>query len=309
MRQPEVGQLDPLDAVLQQDVRRLDVAMNQPLFVGGRESCGDLIADPQNLRQAGRPLAIELLLQRAAFNVLHHDEWRPVLFVDRVNGHHMLVGDRSGSTGFPDEPPAGRRVGGEFSGDHLDRHDAVQLFVERFEDRPHPSLPYDLQNVVVAESTDGIGPCRRLKKFEPRHIAHNGLRSGLAESQLARRGCSADLLDGRSFEKLAGRVVSGQQRLQLLAVFRISGADPVQIGRPRRGCGKIESDFEESGIVHVESSASRAVELSAPPCVNGRGSGSLGPRILQGIHLRWPAGKFPVEPCPCVSPMPLDGCG
>ena len=36
--QAEVGDLDALDAVLQQDVGRLDVAMDQPLRVGGRQA-------------------------------------------------------------------------------------------------------------------------------------------------------------------------------------------------------------------------------------------------------------------------------
>ena len=52
--QAEVGDLHALDAVLQQDVRRLDVAMDQPLRVGrGQARCG-LHADPQDRVQVER---------------------------------------------------------------------------------------------------------------------------------------------------------------------------------------------------------------------------------------------------------------
>ena len=57
--QAEVGDLDPLDAVLQQDVRRLDVAMDQPLRVGGRQPRGRLHADAEDLVELQRPLRVE----------------------------------------------------------------------------------------------------------------------------------------------------------------------------------------------------------------------------------------------------------
>ena len=52
--QAEVGELDPLDAVLQQDVGRLDVAVDQPLRVRRRQPGGRLHADPQDLAGAER---------------------------------------------------------------------------------------------------------------------------------------------------------------------------------------------------------------------------------------------------------------
>ena len=52
------------DAVLQQDVGRLDVAVDQPLGVGRRQAGGRLHADAQDLRQLQRPAAVEPLLQR-----------------------------------------------------------------------------------------------------------------------------------------------------------------------------------------------------------------------------------------------------
>ena len=46
--QAEVGDLDPLDAVLQQDVGRLDVAVDQALGVGRGQAGGDLHADAED---------------------------------------------------------------------------------------------------------------------------------------------------------------------------------------------------------------------------------------------------------------------
>ncbi len=54
--QAEVGDLHPLDPVLQKDVGRLDVAMDQSLGMGRGQARSRLHADPQDLLQvqAGR---------------------------------------------------------------------------------------------------------------------------------------------------------------------------------------------------------------------------------------------------------------
>ena len=58
---------DALDAIFQQNVGRLDVAMHQPLRVRRGQAGGDLHADPQDLRAAGSgPCSVEPLLQRVA---------------------------------------------------------------------------------------------------------------------------------------------------------------------------------------------------------------------------------------------------
>jgi hypothetical protein len=60
--QPEIGDLDPFDAILQQDVARLDIAVYDSVFVGGGQPGGDLPADAENLLEAKLPLAVDLLL-------------------------------------------------------------------------------------------------------------------------------------------------------------------------------------------------------------------------------------------------------
>ena len=75
--QPEVGHLDPLDAVLQQDVRRLDVPVDQPLGVRRRQPGRRLHPDPQDLAKLQRPGPVEPVLERRAGDVLHHEVRQP----------------------------------------------------------------------------------------------------------------------------------------------------------------------------------------------------------------------------------------
>ena len=65
-RQAEVGDLDPRQLVLEHDVRRLDVAVDQALRVGGGQARGDLHADPQQLLQLERAALVDPLLERHA---------------------------------------------------------------------------------------------------------------------------------------------------------------------------------------------------------------------------------------------------
>jgi hypothetical protein len=61
--QAEVGDLDPPGAVLQQDVGRLDVAVDQALFVGGGQADGDLQADAHDFPDLQWPALAEPILQ------------------------------------------------------------------------------------------------------------------------------------------------------------------------------------------------------------------------------------------------------
>src|SRR5262249_18519842 len=66
-RQAEIGDLDPLHAVFEQDVGRLDVAVHQALLVGGGQSLGYLHADAQDFAYVSRrPFPVQAFLQRDA---------------------------------------------------------------------------------------------------------------------------------------------------------------------------------------------------------------------------------------------------
>ena len=55
----EIGQLHPLDAVGQQDVGRLHVAVNQPLGMGGGQPGGGLHADAEDFGQGHRSVVVQ----------------------------------------------------------------------------------------------------------------------------------------------------------------------------------------------------------------------------------------------------------
>ena len=125
--QPEVGDLDPLDAVLQQDVRRLDVPVDQPLGVGGGQP-----ARPPACRSAGtlgrrqRPGPVEPVLEGLAGDELHDQVRQRLLLLDRVDGDDVLVADRGRGPGLADEPLAGGGAGRQLRGQHLDRDDPLR---------------------------------------------------------------------------------------------------------------------------------------------------------------------------------------
>ena len=65
LRQPEVGEVDVLAPILavEQDVRRLDVAVDEPSGMRGIERVGDLARDRERPRRLERPLASQELLR------------------------------------------------------------------------------------------------------------------------------------------------------------------------------------------------------------------------------------------------------
>lgn len=60
--QSEVCDLDSLDSVFEQNICRLDVSMNEPLLMGGREAFANLATDSKDFRKTQRPHEIQFLL-------------------------------------------------------------------------------------------------------------------------------------------------------------------------------------------------------------------------------------------------------
>ena len=67
----EIGEAGPSPAV-DHHVGRLQVAVQDPLFVCRGQSAGDLLTDAKNLFHFERPTVVNFLLQRDARNELHH---------------------------------------------------------------------------------------------------------------------------------------------------------------------------------------------------------------------------------------------
>jgi hypothetical protein len=76
-RQAEVGDLSPAAARLQQDVRRLDIAVHQAPRVGGGQSQRHLPHNLGRLLGCQHTPAPQPLGQGLAFQVLHDQVWQP----------------------------------------------------------------------------------------------------------------------------------------------------------------------------------------------------------------------------------------
>ncbi len=136
-REPEIGDARP--AVLaDQDVVRLDVAVDEPLLVRRREAAAGL--DPRDERGLPRAgLLAAQVAERPAVDELHRHEHAPLVLADLVDGddvrvrepgHHLRLAHEAGPI-LGIEPP--RR-------DELEGDAAVELRVVGRIDDAHPAL-------------------------------------------------------------------------------------------------------------------------------------------------------------------------
>lgn len=149
--QTEVGDLDAFDAVLQKDVRRLDVAVHVAVLVGGRQALGCLQSNPQDLLDWQRPLFVELILQRDAVDDLHHEKRRLGFIFDGMNRDHMLVLDGGCGSRFANESCPCRADRSVAWREHLDGDGAVQFFVKRPEHRPEAAFADHFPDLIMSQ--------------------------------------------------------------------------------------------------------------------------------------------------------------
>ena len=137
-------------AVVEQEVARFHVAMDDPGLVR-RVECGRGFVEPvEHLPGLESPLAIDALVQRAAREVLHDDDRPSVVLPDVEDRDDVVVpGEPRRRECFPLEPLAEAFVLGIAFGKHLDRHLAAEHLVSGQEDLAHPAVG-DEPSVPVA---------------------------------------------------------------------------------------------------------------------------------------------------------------
>jgi hypothetical protein len=125
--QSEVG--EERRAALDQHVRGLDVAVDQPLRVGRVERGGDLAADVERAVGAQPALAAQDAREVGALDVLHRQVQQAVLLARVVDGDDVRMLQRGGDPGLAVEAlvEAGRL--GQLGGDDLDRGAPAQVEV------------------------------------------------------------------------------------------------------------------------------------------------------------------------------------
>jgi hypothetical protein len=75
-----------------------------------------------------------------------------VFFLHRVDGNDVLVTDGRGRPSLAREPLSCRAADRQLGGQHLNGHDAVQLFIEALEHNTHSTTADDFQDLVMVES-------------------------------------------------------------------------------------------------------------------------------------------------------------
>ena len=160
----EVENLQPA-MLIDHEVGRLDVPMNDAGFVRVLQTGAQLHHQPELLRDRHRLAALDLLGQGLAPDVLHHDERRAlelagVVDVDDVG--MVQRGERPGLTGKPLAQIARIEVGEQ----QLERDEPVGVGVGIASqvERAHPAGPDEGLDVVPIDPRSACGTWDRVRK-------------------------------------------------------------------------------------------------------------------------------------------------
>src|SRR2546421_515396 len=127
--------------LVQQDVLRLDVAMQHSPSVCRRKGARDVARDPHGFVDRQLLLVTQPVAQRLARDVRHDEEHESVALVRVEHGQDVRVVEFGGDFDLEQEPIAPQR-GGPLGLQNLDRDFAVVLQVVREEDRRERTPAY-----------------------------------------------------------------------------------------------------------------------------------------------------------------------
>jgi hypothetical protein len=146
-----------------EDVRGLDVAMNDPLGVRGIERVGDLNTQLDENLEIDRTAA-DAMLQRLAFEPLHHDEMLALVLADVVDGADVRVVERGGGAGFALKPLDGLWIAGQLRWQKLQRDASAEANVFRLINHTHPAAAKLVDDAIVG---DGLADHDRPQSWRP----------------------------------------------------------------------------------------------------------------------------------------------
>ena len=147
--QAEVGQVDVLVRV-EQDVARLDVAVDQPARVGGVERTGDAADDPHRPLGRQRTLARDQLQQIGPVDVAHRQVQRALELARLVHRDDVGVIEHRRQPRLTLEAGAEVIVVGVHGRDQLHRHRPLQAELGCPVDHPHAALAGESIDPVLA---------------------------------------------------------------------------------------------------------------------------------------------------------------
>ncbi len=135
-RQPKIAQAN-LPVGAHQEVRRLEVAVNDPAAMREGQALGHLGGQIQNDLRMQRRARLDAASQAALFEIWHH-EIRPFRAVGHfLHRHNVGMPQAFQVAGFLEKTVYHLLIGHQLGPDHFHRHVAARLGIARQQDNPH----------------------------------------------------------------------------------------------------------------------------------------------------------------------------
>ena len=195
----EVRELHAVADVFNEDVARLDVAVNEPAGVGGREPGRGLLPDLRYVFRGKFTHALQPLFQRFADHELHHEvrQLRNRVFNHLMHGDEVVVRHGGGGPRLAAEPLVGHLVVRELRVEHLDRDIPFQVRIVALKHDAHAAATDDALDVEPVEPPDVVRIVTRLKELQVEVGRDDGfIRVGVAVQRIG-TGRGDFLGDGR----------------------------------------------------------------------------------------------------------------
>ena len=179
----EVGQVDLLGGLRDQDVPGLDVAMDQVALVRGVEAVRGLLEDEQRPPHPQRAFATDQGLEIAALDVAHRDEELAVDLAGVEDRHDVGVVELGCPARLALEAVAVRLVVAEHRGEQLQRDPAAEAHVLGQVDHAHAAAAKQRLHAVtrylrpdarVVARAHGFLSCRASVGYGARHRSRRG---------------------------------------------------------------------------------------------------------------------------------------
>ena len=140
-----------LPAIRDEDVRRLDVAMNDPGGMSGVQRIGQLRGQFQGFVAIEAPTRRKPCFECLSLHQFHHDEGLTFVLADFVNRTDVGMIERGGGAGLPVESRNPDRILTKRVRENLNRHLASQPLVLRPIHHSHATLSEDREDFIVSE--------------------------------------------------------------------------------------------------------------------------------------------------------------
>ena len=133
-----------------EDIRRLDVAVDDALGMRSIQSVGDLDREIERGSQLKRA-STDAVFQRHPFQILHGDEGFSIVLADFVGGADVGMIERRCHARFTLKALQGLGIFGEFFRKELEGDEAAEFQVFRLVDDAHPATTQLLHDAVVRD--------------------------------------------------------------------------------------------------------------------------------------------------------------